>query len=68
MNEVYANFPIRDQDSEVRMVSDLLQSWGGPAREPLRVRLRRGMERIAARLSLGRRIRRFRQAGSPCGG
>jgi len=66
MNEVYANFPIRDQDSDVRSVSDLLQGWGGPARGSLRARLRRGLRGMATWLSREGRTRRSHQADSSC--
>ena len=46
INEVYRNFPIRDQDDDVRQVSDLLQAWGAPTRETFRVRLRRMLGKV----------------------
>jgi hypothetical protein len=55
MNEAYENFPIREQDSEVREVLDLMQGWGAPAHEPLYVRLRRGLARVATWLHPNRR-------------
>jgi hypothetical protein len=48
INEVYRNFPIRDQDADVRRVSDLLQAWGAPAREPLPVRMWRSLAKAVA--------------------
>ena len=47
MNEVYKNFPIRDQDADDRRSLDLLQAWGAPARAPLRLRLRQGLGGLA---------------------
>jgi hypothetical protein len=68
INEVYRNFPIRDQDDDVRRVSDLLQAWGAPAREPFRSRVRRSARKLAAWLAAGRDIRRSPQAVAPCCG
>lgn len=68
MNEVYENFPIRDQDSEVRTVLDLLQGWGAPLRQPLRVRLRRRLRRVVAWLSAVRSVGRSQRAVTSCCG
>jgi hypothetical protein len=68
INEVYRNFPIRDQDADVRRVSDLLQAWGAPAREPLRVRVRRSLRQLAAWLAAGRRVSRTPQTVASCCG
>jgi hypothetical protein len=46
INEAYRTFPIRDQDPDLRKVSDLLQAWGAPAREPLHSRLRRRLQKL----------------------
>jgi hypothetical protein len=43
MDELYKDFVIRDQDTDVRRTLDLLKTWGSPARAPLAVRLRRGL-------------------------
>jgi hypothetical protein len=58
MDDFYKDFPIRDQDTEVRQVLDLLQGWGAPAREPLGTRLRRNLAAAAAWLSLHSPVRR----------
>ena len=64
IDEVYRNFPIRDQDADVRRVSDLLQAWGAPAREPLRIRVRRSLRQLTA----GRRVSRTPQTAASCCG
>ena len=46
INEVYRNFPIRDQDEDVRRVSDLLQAWGAPTQEAFRARIRRRLGKV----------------------
>ncbi|OGB93708.1 MAG: hypothetical protein A2Z31_02695 [candidate division NC10 bacterium RBG_16_65_8] len=33
MDELYKDFPIRNQDTDVRATLDLLQAWGAPAHE-----------------------------------
>jgi len=38
VDELYAQSVIREREEEVRTL-DLLQAWGSPIREPLRVRL-----------------------------
>jgi len=53
MDELYKEFPIRDQDTEVRRTLDLLQALGAPAREPLGRRLRRGFMAVANWLQAG---------------
>lgn len=68
MNEVYRNFPIRDQDEDVRRVSDLLQAWGEPAREPLRIRVRRSVRKLVAWLAAGRSGSRTPQTVASCCG
>jgi hypothetical protein len=62
INEVYRNFPIRDQDDDVRRVSDLLQAWGAPAREPFRSLVRRNVRKPAA-AGLRKRSRRVADRG-----
>ena len=47
MNEVYKNFPIRDQETDDQRPLDLLQAWGAPARAPLRLRLGQGLGGLA---------------------
>ena len=68
INEVYRNFPIRDQDADVRRVSDLLQAWGAPAREPLRIRARRSLRKVTAWLAGERCVSRNPQAAASCCG
>jgi len=58
MDELYAKFPIRDQDVEVRRTLDVLQAWGAPAREPLGARLRHGLVVVANWLHAGSPVRR----------
>jgi hypothetical protein len=64
INEVYRNFPIRDQDADVRRVSDLLQAWGAPAREPFGTRVRRSLRKVAAWFAAGRRVTRTPQTAT----
>jgi hypothetical protein len=40
MNEVYQDYPIREQGADEPRPLDLLQAWGAPTRPPLRHRLR----------------------------
>jgi len=47
MNEVYRNFPIRDQKTDDRRPLDLLQAWGAPARTPLGLRVRQRLCALA---------------------
>jgi hypothetical protein len=68
INEIYRNFPIRDQDTDVRRVSDLLQAWGAPTREPLRVRVRRSLRQLAAWLAARRRVSRNPHGVAACCG
>lgn len=68
INEVYRNFPIRDQDADIRRVSDLLQAWGAPAREPVRTRVRRSLRKLAAWLAAGRSASRPPQTAASCCG
>lgn len=68
INEVYRNFPIRDQDADVRRVSDLLQAWGAPARETLRARVRRHLRKVVAWLAAGRCGNHAPQAAASCCG
>lgn len=68
IDQVYRNFPIRDQDADVRRVSDLLQAWGAPAREPVRARVRRSLRHFAAWLAAGRRASRAPQTAASCCG
>ena len=68
INEVYRNFPIRDQDEDVRRVSDLLQAWGAPAREPFRIRVRRSVRKLVAWLAAGRSVSRAPQTVASCCG
>jgi hypothetical protein len=68
IDEVYRNFPIRDQDADVRRVSDLLQAWGAPARKPLRIRVRRSLRQFAAWFAAGRRVSPTPQTAGRCCG
>jgi hypothetical protein len=43
MNKAYRDFPIRNQETDHRRPLDLLQVWAASARQPLRLRLRRGV-------------------------
>jgi hypothetical protein len=58
MDELYKDFPIRDQDTDVRLTLDLLQAWAAPAREPLGRRLRLGFVAVANWLQAGSLVRR----------
>lgn len=66
MNEAYEHFPIRDQDSDIRTLLDLLQAWGPPARNPLHARLRQSLGRVVAWLRAGRCVCRSRRAVMAC--
>ncbi len=48
--EQETRFLIRDQDDDTRRTLDLLQAWGPPAREPLRMRAGRALVRLGRRL------------------
>ena len=53
MDELYKDFPVRDQDADLPHTLDLLQAWGAPAYEPLSARLRRGFVAAAHWLRVG---------------
>jgi hypothetical protein len=42
MGEIYKDFPVRDQDTDIRQTLDLLQGWGLPGRGIVRGLFRRG--------------------------
>lgn len=46
----YSGYPVRDQASNLPATLDLLQAWGPPLREPLRLRLGRALSRVVRRL------------------
>ncbi len=48
---VYEEFVIRDQDGDAVQTLDLLQAWGRPGQEPLRVRLGRALVSVGRSLA-----------------
>ena len=47
MGEIYRDFPVRDQDTDIRQTLDLLQGWGTPGRGIVQGFLRRGFAAVS---------------------
>jgi hypothetical protein len=65
MNEVYRDYPIRDQETDESRPLDLLQAWGAPSRPPFRHRVRRFVAAVATWLQANSAVKDRTRGSDP---